>query len=283
MSLAAGEGKGIPKIIHQTFQTRSVPPEIEKNIRGIRELNPQWTYRLYDDEDIVDFIGSSYGPRMLNYFKRIDPRYGAARADFFRYLLMYRCGGVYLDIKSRPTIRLDSILHPDDCYILSRWRNKEGEPFQGWGFYPRLGDLPEGEFQQWHIVASPGHPFLEAVIAGVLRNIDEYDPFRHGVGKFGVLALTGPVAYTRAINPIMHRHPHRVADSDTELGFEYSIYGTRTGHTRIFPSHYRDVNAPIVRLGLLGTAGRRTRRLGFRVLRKIRKVAGLGGSNRIGT
>jgi inositol phosphorylceramide mannosyltransferase catalytic subunit len=276
MSVPAGEGKGIPRIIHQTFQTRSVPPEIERNIHGIRALNPQWTYRLYDDEDIVDFIASSYGPRMLNVFRRIDARYGAARADLFRYLLMYKCGGVYLDIKSRPTVPLDDILHPDDCYILSRWRNRQGEAFQGWGFHPSVSDLPEGEFQQWHIVASPGHPFLEAVVAGVLRNIEEYDPFHHGVGKFGVLGLTGPIAYTRAINPIMHRHPHRVADSVTELGFEYSIYGTRTGHTRIFPSHYRDVSAPIVRLGRLRTVWRRTRRLGFRVVRKVGKIAGSG-------
>src|SRR3954468_19020335 len=94
------EGVGIPRIIHQTFRSRLLPEPIQKNIQKIREMNPEWEYRFYDDEDILDFIRSNYDSRVLDYFNRIDPLYGASRCDLFRYLLMYKCGGIYIDIKS---------------------------------------------------------------------------------------------------------------------------------------------------------------------------------------
>ena len=47
-----------------------------------------------------NYIRREYGESILSCYLRIDPVYGAARADLFRYLLLYRTGGVYLDIKS---------------------------------------------------------------------------------------------------------------------------------------------------------------------------------------
>ncbi len=166
----------IPKNIHQTFYTKVLPSEIEKNVVNIRTLNPGWEYRLYDDDDIVEFIKNNYEPFVLGYYNRINPEYGAARADLFRYLLMHKYGGVYLDIKSAPTKPLDTVLMPDDRYLLSHWRNGKGERFEGAGLHPELHNIPGGEFQQWHIVAAPGHPFLKAVIKKVLRNIDRVQP-----------------------------------------------------------------------------------------------------------
>lgn len=77
-------------------------------------MNPGWEHRLYDDADIEAFIRESYGDEILAYYHRIDRRYGAARADLFRYLLLYRLGGVYLDIKSTTVRPLDEVLRPDE-------------------------------------------------------------------------------------------------------------------------------------------------------------------------
>ena len=63
-----------------------------------------------DDADINEYIGRAYGERLLGEFNRISPSYGATRADFFRYLLLYREGGVYLDIKSSMERPLDEVL-----------------------------------------------------------------------------------------------------------------------------------------------------------------------------
>ena len=241
----------IRRCIHQVFFTDhggSLPPELERNVEHIRAINPDWDYRLYGAEHMVAFIRQHYDERMLSYFERINPRYGAARADLFRYLLMYQCGGVYLDIKSSLRRSLNEVLRADDQYLLSRWSNKAGEEFEGWGLYPEIG-AADGEFQQWHIVAAAGHPFLRAVIERVLHNIARYNPVLDGQGWIGVMRATGPIAYTLAIRPLLQRHPHRIVDAAGELGFSYSIYprAPSSPHQALFRAHYTQLAEPVVR------------------------------------
>lgn len=127
------EGQRIPKILHQTFHGKILPQAIQENIKKIRATNPEWEYRFYDNEDIVVFIQNNYDPYMVDYFNRINPKYGAAKADLFRYLLMYKCGGVYIDIKSSLRKPLDDVLKENDRYLLSGWKDKETPQFDGWG------------------------------------------------------------------------------------------------------------------------------------------------------
>jgi mannosyltransferase OCH1-like enzyme len=228
------QGTSIPRIIHQTFYERSLSTTLQANVDRLRELNPGWEYRFYDDADVEAF-------------KRIDPRYGAARADFFRYLLMYKVGGVYLDIKSTVTRSLDAGLRPDDRYILSKWHLPNGE-YEHKGLVYDLRDFEGGEYQQWHIICASGHPFLKVVMDTVLSNIDHYDPYLHQTGKRGVLRLTGPITYTKAIHRIINLHPHRVIDGRKEIGLEYNVYGEHLEHAQVFKGHYSRQTAPIVKL-----------------------------------
>ena len=243
----------ISRCIHQIFfsdRGSRLPPELEHNVEHIRRNNPGWEHRLYGAENMVAFIRDHYDPRVLEYFERINPVYGVARADLFRYLLMYQLGGVYLDIKSSLQRPLDVVLRADDQYLLSRWHNKPGEEFAGWGLHPEIGDI-DGEFQQWHIVAARGHPFLRAVIERVLRNIARYNPVLDGQGWIGVMRVTGPIAYTLAIRPLLPRYRHRIVDAQTELGFQYSIFPRTVGspHQSLFRrAHYTQLNEPVVRL-----------------------------------
>jgi inositol phosphorylceramide mannosyltransferase catalytic subunit len=242
----------IPRLIHQIYFTcppSSPPPEIFSNIERIRSLNPEWSHHLYDQTDMEAFIARYYGERALRLYRRIEPCYGAARADLFRYLLLYQRGGVYLDVKSSMTRPLCEVIREDDRYLLSYWRNLAGEPFEGWGMYPELGASPRGEFQQWYIASSAGHPFLRAVIGRVLENIACYNPVLDGTGWSGVLRTTGPVAYSLAILPELQRHAHRIVDSLEELGLQYSIYPSSRDHQRLFASHYAERSEPIVRGG----------------------------------
>jgi mannosyltransferase OCH1-like enzyme len=239
----------IPKIIHQTMSDKNTLDDLAaSNIVKLKNLNRGWEHRLYDEVERRNFIGDRYGQTMLSSYERIDPLYGAARADLFRYLALYEYGGVYLDIKSTVSRPLDEVLDEDDCYLLSNWRNKRGERYEGWGVHRNV-DGVDNEYQQWHIVASPGHPFLEAVIEKVRRNIDEYNAITDGVGKNGVMKLTGPIAYTSAIKPIERLHAHRLVDIE-DLGFQYSIYAPteahKYGHVAIFSSHYSKRVDPIV-------------------------------------
>jgi inositol phosphorylceramide mannosyltransferase catalytic subunit len=246
----------IPRIIHQigmrpAFQDRQLPPRLQMNVERVRAMNPGWDYRFYDDDDIATFIQQHYPPLVWRYYQRIDSRYGAARADLFRYLLMYKVGGVYLDIKSSTTQPLDEVLRPDDRYVVSQWHTADGQ-YAYWGEQHDVRHVPGGEYQQWHIVSAPGHPFLKAVIEQVLSNIDKYDPHLHETGKFGVLRLTGPIAYTVAIARILPHHQHRLVKGHDELGFDYNVYAqAEQTHVQTFKHHYTLQTAPVIRMRAL--------------------------------
>jgi inositol phosphorylceramide mannosyltransferase catalytic subunit len=240
------EGGEIPKILHQTFYDRSSLQPIQENIEKLCALNRGWEYRFYGDSDMVGYIRNHYSEKVLAYFNRINPVYGAARADLFRYLLIYQCGGVYLDIKSTLTKPLDTVLRTNDRYLLSQWQNKQGERHAGWDMHPGFSGIARGEYQQWHIIAAPGHPFLKAVIERVFANIDNYVPALHGVGKIGVHRVTGPVAYTLAIAPLLNSYEHRFVEGESDLGLEYSVFRVRREHNQVFANHYAGLKEPIV-------------------------------------
>ena len=112
---------------------------------------------------LEDFIIKNYDKERLNLYTSINPEYGAARADYFRYLLLYKYGGVYLDIKSGMKKSLNHIIDKDDEYILCHWATKDNAKI--------LGNTL-GEFQQWHIISKPKHPFLKAVIKNVEKMLN---------------------------------------------------------------------------------------------------------------
>lgn len=229
--------KYIPKKIFQLIQDKNnISPEFKENIDFIKSLNPDWKYTLYDDKDIEKYIRNYYGEEMLTYYNKINPKYGPARADFFRYLLIYREGGVYFDIKSASTLPLDMVILPDDEYILSHSDSN-----------PQITNVNNiyGEYQQWYIISRPEHPFLKAVIEQVIQNIDNYTVNTFGTGKMGVLRLTGPIAYTNTISPIINNHNHRFIDLNDFAGLTYN--NIQKSHKNLFnKTHYSKISEPII-------------------------------------
>ena len=233
----------IPKKIIQLTNRDYVDESIEDNIRNIKHLNKGWTHILFDDLQAEEFIEKNYGQFLADTFRSISENYWPARADLFRYLIMFKIGGVYLDIKSSMSKPLDSFLRESDDYLLSHW----GKSFPGWGKHPELGNLPC--FQQWFIICSPSHPFLSLTIANVLENIRHYDPSRMGVGKKGVLRLTGTIPYSRSIYRLRNFHPCRIFDSE-KAGLIYSIFGTKENplkHENKTHNHYSRQMSPIIK------------------------------------
>ena len=231
--------KYIPKKIHQIITDKNnISSIIQKNINHLKRLNPDWDYFLYDDVDIINYLKINCDPEILRAYNMINPEYGSARADFFRYILMYQQGGVYLDIKSSVNIPFNSIIKKDDEYILSHWISREQR---------EILNYTNGEFQQWHIICRPFHPFLKNVINNVIKNIYNYDFETDGYGKLAVLKLTGPIVYTQTIIPLLPKYKHTTYRRNEYIGLVYSIFslfGYR--HQSLFKKHYSLLETPIV-------------------------------------
>ena len=110
------------------------------------------------------------------------------------------------------------------------------------------GPLPD---QPDITTAAPGHPFLKSVIEAVLLNIDSYNPLTWNVGRKGVMRLTGPVAYTRAIGLLRPKYPHRLVNGQDELLLDYTSL-PNVEHRSLFKLHYTALQEPVILL-----AGRR--------------------------
>lgn len=245
-------GDSIPHRIMQTCKSvNGLPEAIVRNISHIKAMNAGWEYCLFDNARIEDWINKSYGSVILGYYKRISPSYGAAKADLFRYLYIYKKGGVYLDIKSSMSSPVESHLHNDDSFILSYWDNLEGEGHAGIGHYSNIFDeFPRGEIPQWFIISAAGHPIIRDVIIQVLKNIDNYNPYITGIGWTGTVFTTGPVPYSLTIYKNVSKYPHRIVNAFTEFGFVYSIYenshSDRTFHATAIKSDYRKCSEPLI-------------------------------------
>lgn len=282
----------IPHRLHQVFfgkRLEELPVEMQANIQYIRQLNPDWDYHLWAEEEAEEFILQHYGEGILHYYRLISPVYRAAQSDFFRYLLMYHSGGAYMDIKATMSQPLDTMLLDTDRYILYHWNNDQDGPYTGFGRYPDLPaeQYPYGEYPQGFIFTAPGHPILRAVLLEAMRRLDAYSPFREGIGLWGVLRTTGPIMYTQTIERIRPQLPkasYRWLRCAEVLGLKISIYEDAEGgafaHRKKISTYHNQLSA----VSLNGSE-RWTRLLypaffGWRVLRilgdKLRQRLGRG-------
>ena len=99
----------IPKKIWRCYKKEGIN-KFQSVFDKTREIMHDYEQVIYDDEMIEEFIKTNYSQRIYNAYKHINPEYGASRADFFRYLILYLYGGIYMDIKTGPTANFQHIL-----------------------------------------------------------------------------------------------------------------------------------------------------------------------------
>ena len=95
--------------------------KIEKLRKKMIIENPKFQFELFSDEEMDNSI-EEYFDKEINkiYFKL---NHYAARSDFWRYLMLHRFGGVYLDIDSLILKDLSPIfLKTNQCLHLSHLR-----------------------------------------------------------------------------------------------------------------------------------------------------------------
>jgi mannosyltransferase OCH1-like enzyme len=78
------------------------------NILRLLETNPEFDYYLYSDEECAAFIADNFDEDVLAAFHALKP--GAFKSDLWRYCILYKLGGVYLDIKYYSTVPLIDVI-----------------------------------------------------------------------------------------------------------------------------------------------------------------------------
>lgn len=184
----------IPNIIHQTFISTKLPVEITNIIINNKKICTNCEFRFYDDNDCDIFIKNNFEEKVYNAYKSINDVYGAMKADFFRYCVLYKIGGIYLDIKSIIKTPIFKILNKDDICVLDIPRNNL-EPWR----------TNSPTYEQWLLIFAPNHPYLLEMINTMVNYIEiKYEPKINNNKiintKQKILFITGPDSFTQVIN-----------------------------------------------------------------------------------
>ena len=165
----------IPKLIHKVMivdggATPEFPDGMTESIEAFKDKNPTHKIILYNEKDCLKFIKNNYDERIVNCFNDIKPY--AYKSDLFRYLVLYKLGGWYSDIRQVALESFDTLSKDFYCAI----------------------DTPPNQMCMYNAIIGsiPGHPIMKKVIDLCVFNIEH----RH----YGMdcLYITGPGVFMAA-------------------------------------------------------------------------------------
>ena len=155
----------IPKKIFMTWHTKDLPGGMKQNTDLIKQLNPEFEVHIYDTEECRTFLRDNYDVNILNAYDTLQPK--AYKADLWRLCVLYKLGGIYLDVKI--------------------------QPLNGFKFYSLLydehfaSDVDAISIYNAIMVCKPGNTFLFDAIHRIVKNVEKQ---YYG---FSPLDITGPV------------------------------------------------------------------------------------------
>jgi mannosyltransferase OCH1-like enzyme len=199
----------IEKNIFQSWYTTSLHPLVQQKINNFKKLNKEYTYQLYTDNDMDKFVNEHFTGEIAECYNKLNII--VAKVDFWRYLVLYKYGGIYLDMDSSIEKPLNELIKEDDNAIITAEGNI---------------DL----YVQWALIFSKQHPILKKTIELIVINIKN-NSYPNDIHK-----MTGPTVYSTAINEI-HRElfnnkiiNHKQINKNTDItyksnGISYRLYG----------------------------------------------------------
>ncbi|KAI8836316.1 nucleotide-diphospho-sugar transferase [Chytridium lagenaria] len=192
---------GIPRIIHQSWKSAEFDDPILTNASASwKAKNPDFQYMLWTDEQCESFVKKEF-PDVYPQFSRL-PKI-VHKVDFFRYMVLFKYGGVYTDAD---TICLRAV---------DTWNNNmasvqaiigiEQDASGGWEWWKVIAR--QLQFTQWTIAAAPGFEVLGTVISMVNQTIA--NATNEELAGANVLNLTGPGPFTDAVYKYLEKRSRK--------------------------------------------------------------------------
>ena len=194
----------VPLLIYQTWHSKNLPPKMAACMERLKQQNPEFDHYLYDDADCRAFIKNHYDAEVLETYDQLIP--GAYKADLWRYCVLYKTGGIYLDIKFQcePGFSLMEMTKESENFVLDRPYGDGSMPLEvnlaiinAPDFYKKLPNYTEGlwpdrELGLYNAVIAtvPNNPILYDCIQQIVKHVraNYYGPnplYPTGPGLFG--------------------------------------------------------------------------------------------------
>ena len=109
----------IPKIVHTTWINKDIltskHPMAQKGIQSLVKLNPGWTVKICDDNEVDLYLKNNLDPSL---YKLIKDLHVVQKSDLWRLIKLYNEGGMYIDIDRFVNVQLDKVIEPNVKCVL---------------------------------------------------------------------------------------------------------------------------------------------------------------------
>ena len=202
-ALEASRLASIPAQCFQTAETNRFSRSHHANLAQLRNCNPDLTFLLFDARRRDRYMTKSWGDHPIGSLYR-QARFGAMRADLFRYCVIFERGGFYLDINkvlAKPMSSFCQSSSSGSISFESNWCQLPAPPQA----YQRL-QHPERYVLQWCFAFAPGHPLLAAMIDNICRYAPAFEGKRFSKPSEAIRSLTGPGLFTHTVRTYFETH-----------------------------------------------------------------------------
>ncbi len=87
----------IPNNLFIHWSSENIPPKMAETLQQVIDANPEMKIHIFYDEICRSFIEEYYDENILNTYDRLIP--SAYKSDLWRLCILYKYGGIYMDIK----------------------------------------------------------------------------------------------------------------------------------------------------------------------------------------
>lgn len=175
----------IPRLIHQTYRDERLPVKLLPLLESWTQRNRGWQRRFYTDEDCTRFVQDEF-PQYYRAYRALPK--DVERADFFRYMIILRHGGVYADIDVESRRPLESYILPTDSMVVG-WEAEAPNDVEAFNHHY----VRKRQVLQWFFAAAAGHPVLKAMCDHIANNM--LTTFSNNT-NIDTLERTGPGPWT---------------------------------------------------------------------------------------
>lgn len=233
----------IPKTIWQTYKDdfKLLPVQAQRCANTWKKQNRDYKYFYMSDKEAAETILKDYGQEWYDLFVSVP--IGVVRGDIFRYLMIYKYGGVYSDIDTVCQIPISEWIQgpigQQDSYnaVFSAeiFKDDINKPYR---------------ICQWTFAASPGMEIFKNIIDKVKHQLEVIDWNSITDINSAVHYISGPDIFSLAILESMgfinnssnilsekpavnlHKHVSDVNNSEYAIKNKIFIYGDQ--HSGLF-------------------------------------------------
>jgi mannosyltransferase OCH1-like enzyme len=220
----------IPNRVYRTWKSALFDPAHAALLADFRNANPEFGFHFFDDTAMTRYMDDSWGQHPIcEIFHRT--RFGAAKADIWRYCILHERGGVYLDIDATLRFKLE-LLPKTIGEVVSFERNDllgqldtEAFPEDRWliDTKPHISarlQSPDKVILNWCLLFQAKHPILGYAIDSIVEHADRFRQKKFPNMLQAITHFSGPLLLTRAV----WRHVGE-GNSVVQIGTDFSGQG----------------------------------------------------------